>query len=1044
MPSSKSTYDLPPGAPPRAVKEEHIEYGFIGKLQNLKYEYRDDMRDRAALEKNFREKFEALNRVKLTDAEFARLLDEIVTPDVYTAAKTLRSINAFARDDGTPLNYTLVNIRDWCKNHFEVIRQLRINTDNSHHRYDVLILINGVPCVQIELKTLGVNPRRAMEQIVEYKNDPGNGYTKTLLCFMQLFIVSNRDRTYYFANNNARHFAFNADERFLPIYEFASEDNRKVTQIDEFAEHFLKKCDLGRTISRYMVLLAGEQKLMVMRPYQVYAVQHIVKCIDEDNGNGYIWHTTGSGKTLTSFKASTLLKENEHIHKCVFVVDRKDLDRQTREEFNKFQEGCVEENTNTAALVRRLLSESHADKVIVTTIQKLGLALDENSKRNKQRSRNGQATYKEQLEALTDKRIVFIFDECHRSQFGENHKAIKAFFPKAQLFGFTGTPIFEANATLQKIEDTQASMRTTEDLFQKQLHAYTITHAIEDGNVLRFHIDYFKPKPKNEKESKGGGKGEPKDDGPKPPFPKAAIVGEILAKHDAATGGRRFNAILATASINDAIEYHALFKALQAEKQASDPDFKPLNIACVFSPPAELAENEEAKKDINQLSSDLPQEQEDNKVEPEKKKQALESIVADYNARYGTNHRLSEFDLYYQDVQKRIKDQQWPEADLRKAFPNVPHHKIDITIVVDMLLTGFDSKFLNTLYVDKNLKHHGLIQAFSRTNRVLNGTKPYGNILDFRQQQDAVDTAIALFSGEKTGEQAREIWLVDKAPVVIQKLETAVQKLGDFMQSQGLACTPSAVANLKGDAARAAFITHFKEVQRLKTQLDQYTDLSEDNKASIEQVLPDENLRGFKGQYLETAKQLRDQQGKTGSKSGTADDPVDQLDFEFVLFASAVIDYDYIMGLITKFSEKGPGKSKMTREELIGLISADAKFMNERESIAEYIATLKAGEGLSETAIRDGYTRFKAEKNAKELAAIAAKHGLATAALQSFVDGIFDRMIFDGEQLTDLVAPLDLGFKARVQAELALMEDLHPLLTKRAGGREISGLSAYE
>jgi len=485
MPSGNFTYDNAPVMPAKGVKEEHIEYGFIGKLQNgLKYEYRPDIRDRATLEKNFREKFEALNRVRLTETEFARLLDEIVTSDVYAAAKTLRSINAFTRDDGTPLNYTLVNIKDWCKNHFEVIHQLRINTDNSHHRYDVLILINGVPCVQIELKTLGVNPRRAMEQIVEYKHDPGNGYTKTLLCFMQLFIVSNRDRTYYFANNNARHFAFNADERFLPVYEYADEENRKITRLDAFADAFLKKCDLGRTISRYMVLIASEQKLMIMRPYQVYAVKHMVTCIDDDNGNGYIWHTTGSGKTLTSFKAATLLKENEHIHKCVFVVDRKDLDRQTREEFNRFQEGCVEENTNTAALVRRLLSEDYADKVIVTTIQKLGLALDENSKRNKQRSKNGQATFKEQLAALKGKRIVFIFDECHRSQFGENHKAIKEFFPKAQLFGFTGTPIFEANASFQKIEDTQASMRTTEDLFQKQLHAYTITHAIEDNFSL--------------------------------------------------------------------------------------------------------------------------------------------------------------------------------------------------------------------------------------------------------------------------------------------------------------------------------------------------------------------------------------------------------------------------------------------------------------------------------------------------------------------------------------------------------------------------------
>lgn len=1041
MSTPKQTYDLPPLPPGLGVKEEHIEYGFIGKLQNLKYEYRPDIRDRAALEKNFREKFQALNRVNLTDSEFARLLDEIVTPDVYTAAKTLRTVNAFTRDDGTPLNYSLVNLKDWCKNHFEVINQLRVNTDNSHHRYDVILLINGVPCVQIELKTLGVNPRRAMEQIVDYKLDPGNGYTKTLLCFMQLFIVSNRDRTYYFANNNARHFAFNADERFLPIYEFAAEDNRKITQLDEFAEAFLKKCDLGRTISRYMVLLAGEQKLMVMRPYQVYAVQHIIKCIDENNGNGYIWHTTGSGKTLTSFKASTLLKENEHIYKCVFVVDRKDLDRQTREEFNKFQEGCVEENTNTGALVRRLLSDSSADKVIVTTIQKLGLALDENSTRNKQRSKNGRATYKEQLEALQDKRIVFIFDECHRSQFGENHKAIKAFFPKAQLFGFTGTPIFggpDGNATRVKIDGEVASYQTTEELFQKQLHAYTITHAIEDGNVLRFHVDYFKPKEE-------AGKKQPK---PGEALAKRAVIDAILAKHDAATGGRRFNAILATASINDAIEYHALFKTMQAEKlaesQAADPDFKPLNIACVFSPPAALAENEEARKDINQLASDLQQELEDNKVEPEKKKLALEAIVADYNARYGSSHRLSEFDLYYQDVQKRIKDQQWPEADLKKAFPNVAHHKIDITIVVDMLLTGFDSKYLNTLYVDKNLKHHGLIQAFSRTNRVLNGTKPYGNVLDFRQQQDAVDAAIGLFSGQKSGEQAREIWLVDKAPVVIEKLQTAVQKLDEFMSSQGLACAPSEVANLKGDAARAAFVTHFKEVQRLKTQLDQYTDLTDDHKASIEQVLPNESLRGFKGQYLATAKQLREQQGKAGGKDGAAEDPVDQLDFEFVLFASAVIDYDYIMGLIAKFSAKGPGKAKMTREELIGLISADAKFMNERDDIAQYIGTLQAGEGLSEAAIRDGYTRFKSEKNAKELAAIAAKHGLATAALQAFVEGILDRMIFDGEQLSDLLAPLDLGWKARTQAELALMEDLHPLLTKRAGARDISGLSAYE
>ena len=1015
--SATITYPQDPDPKPLVLNEQGIEAAFIQKLRDLKYTERPDIRDRAALESNFREKFEALNRVTLTDGEFARLLEEIITPDVFTAARTLRQINSFARDDGTPLNYTLVNIRDWCKNTFEVVHQLRINTDNSHHRYDVLLLINGVPCVQVELKTLGINPRRAMEQIVDYKNDAGNGYARTLLCFLQLFIVSNRDSTYYFANNEKQHFSFNQDERFLPIYQFADEVNKKITHLDDFTERFLKKCDLGKTISRYMVLIASEQKLMIMRPYQVYAVQHLVQCIDEDNGNGYIWHTTGSGKTLTSFKASTLLKGNEHIHKCLFVVDRKDLDRQTREEFNRFQEGCVEENTNTGTLVRRLLSEDYADKVIVTTIQKLGLALDENSKRNKQRTKNGQATYKEQLEALKDKRIVFIFDECHRSQFGDNHKAIKEFFPKAQLFGFTGTPIFPANATVPKIEGEVASLFTTNDLFQKQLHAYTITHAIEDQNVLKFHVDYFKPEGKNP---------------PKPgePIAKRAVIEAILAKHDAATAERRFNALLATASINDAIEYYSLFASIQAGKQAADPEFVPLNIACVFSPPAE------GNKDVQQIQEDLPQEKADNEVEPEKKKEALKSILSDYNTRYGTNHTIGEFDLYYQDVQKRIKDQQWPNAD----FPHA--QKIDITIVVDMLLTGFDSKYLNTLYVDKNLKHHGLIQAFSRTNRVLNGTKPYGNILDFRQQQEAVDAAITLFSGENTSEQAREIWLVDKAPVVIKKLEDAVKKLDGFMKTQGLDCAPTAVPNLKGDEARAAFINHFKEVQRLKTQLDQYTDLTPENAATIQQILPEENLRGFRGAYLETAQRLKAKQGKGEDQPGKSD--VDQIDFEFVLFASAVIDYDYIMGLIAKFANQTPGKVKMTRDQLVALIRGQSNLMDASDDIIAYVDSLKDVKGVSETAIREGYTRFKAEKNAKKLADIAQKHGLATAALESFVDSILDRMIFDGEKLSDLMTPLDLGWKARTQAELALMEDLHPLLTKRAGGRDISGLSAYE
>lgn len=987
------------------ASESQLEKGFISFLTDLKYTYREDIRDRKSLEANFRNKFDTLNRVKLSDAEFARLRDEIINPDVFIASKTLRQRNTFLREDGTELHYTLVEIRDWCKNEFEVISQLRINTENSNHRYDVIILINGLPVVQVELKTLEVSPRRAMQQIIDYRNEPGNGYTNSLLCFMQLFIVSNRSNTYYFANNRNQHFSFNADEQFLPIYQWASEDNKKITHLNEFSERFLAKCTLGEMISRYMVLVESEQKLMVMRPYQIYAVQSIVNCINQDRGNGYIWHTTGSGKTLTSFKASTLLKDNPKIEKCLFVVDRKDLDRQTREEFNKFQEGCVEENTNTEALVNRMLSNDYADKVIVTTIQKLGLALDPENRRK----------YKERLEPLSKKHLVFIFDECHRSQFGDNHTAIKQFFPNAQLFGFTGTPIFEQNASYTKVDGRQGSYQTTEDVFQKCLHSYTITHAIEDRNVLRFHIEFFK----------GEGNYTPKAG---EAIAQRAVVEAILSKHDGATNSRRFNAILATGSINNAIEYFRLFKEVQKQRISEDENYVPLNIACVFSPPAE------GNPDVKQIQEDLPQEKADNEVAPDEKKKALKEIISDYNAQYKTNHNIIEFDLYYQDVQQRIKDQKYTNADY-------PHsNKIDIVIVVDMLLTGFDSKYLNTLYVDKNLKYHGLIQAFSRTNRILNDSKPYGNVLDFRNQQVPVEEAIALFSGEETG-KAREIWLVDPASVVIDKYAKAVSALEQFMQSRGLECAPQDVNNLKGDLARAEFINHFKEVQRLKTQLDQYTDLDIENRDKIEDLLPLEDLRSFKSAYLETAKRLK---GKQGKEANDAIPEVQQLDFEFVLFASAVVDYDYIMGLIAKYTQKTPSKQKMSREQLINLLGSSANLLDERDDIADYINSLEVGKALTEKEIRAGYETFKEGKHNQELDTIARKHGLETMALKGFTEGIISRMIFDGEQLNDLLAPLELGWKERSKKELALMEDLVPQLKKLAQGHEISGLSAYE
>lgn len=991
------------------IREKQIEDNFIKRLCDLKYSYRPDICDRETLEQNFRVKFEQLNRVHLTDAEFDRLLDEITDSDVYASSKRLRERNTFIREDGTPLQYTLVNIKEWCKNEYEVVNQLRMNTRNSFQRYDVIILINGLPIVQIELKTLEVSPRRAMQQVVDYKNDTGNGYTNSLLCFMQLFVVSNQSRTYYFTNNNNPHFNFNADEQFLPVYQWADQKNNKISNLDDFSEVFLAKCKLGKMISQYMVLIASEQKLLIMRPYQIYAVNAIMDCINENRGNGYIWHTTGSGKTLTSFKASTLLKDNPSIEKCMFVVDRKDLDKQTREEFNRFQDGCVEENTNTENLVRRMLSDDYADKIIVTTIQKLGIALDPQNRNN----------YQERLLPLRDKRIVFIFDECHRSQFGENHKAIKAFFPNAQLFGFTGTPIFEENATYTQVTGEQAQYRTTEDVFQKELHAYTITNAIDDRNVLRFHVDYFKSE-ENSAEI---------DESTR----KQAIAEAIIKKHRAATGECRFNALFATASINDAIDYYHLLQQIQNE-QSLGAD--PLNITCVFTPPAE------GNKDILQLQEDLEQERKDNEIEPDKKKKALATIIENYNAQFGTNHTVSEFDVYYQDVQQRIKNQKYSNKDY-------PHkNKLDIVIVVDMLLTGFDSKYLNTLYVDKNLKHHGLIQAFSRTNRILNDTKPYGNILDFRGQQDAVDAAIALFSGEKA-DTARQVWLVEPAESINKKYKKAISDLRNFMSIHNLEFKASEVVNLRGDEAKAGFINYFKEVQRYKTQLSQYTDFVSVDDVNSQIVsepqvgygFTDEDLLAFRGAYLDLAYSLKKR--RENKKNEDVSDEIQDLDFEFILFASALIDYDYIMDLIARYAGT-PSKMKMTKDQLVSLVSSSANLIDERDDIIAYIDSLEGVNGKTEQEIKAGYEVFKTEKFAKELIVIADNHNLSVASLQSFVHTIVDRKIFDGEKLCELVAPLELGWKERTKKETAIMTDLIPLLKRMAEGQKISGLSAYE
>lgn len=988
-------------------KESQIEQHFIRHLEGLGYKYCKNIKDRASLEANFRNKFEALNNVRLTDGEFKRLMENIVSSDVYKASKTLRDKVEVVHDDGTTQFYPLVNLQNWCKNDYEVINQLRINTHSSYHRYDVIILVNGLPLVQVELKAHGVSPRVAIKQIVDYKNDRENGYEHTLLAFMQLFIVSNEADTFYFANNPRKALTFDEKEQFLPICRWADEQNKKVANLHEFAREVLRKCALGELISRYMVLVETERKLLIMRPYQIYAVKKMVECIENNSGNGYIWHTTGSGKTLTSFKAATLLKDNPHIAKCLFVVDRKDLDKQTREEFNKFQKDCVEENTNTGELVRRMLSDEYKDKIIVTTIQKLGLALDKKNQRlDKLRER------------FAGQRVVFIFDECHRSQFGEYHRAIRDFFPRAQLFGFTGTPIFAENATRTKIEGREASALTTEDIFQKPLHTYAITHAIEDKSVLPFDVSFFRLQRDGSFDTGN--------------VPKKIIVEKILEVHDKVSDNRRFNALFATASINDAIEYCQAFDEIQFERGEHDSSYKPLRIACLFSPPAE------GNRDIMQIQEELDQERQDNQVDPLGKKEALRRIISIYRKTYGGNFCIEEFDRYNSDVQQRIK---------RQGREDVPREqKIDITIVVDMLLTGFDSKYLNTLYVDKGLQYHGLIQAFSRTNRVLNDRKPFGKILDFRAQSaDALNTAVKLFSGERDkSKDAAKIWLTKSAEEVVELLDVAVQRLYTMMKSHGLEPEPEEVPNLKGDAARAEFVEIFKDVQRPVLQLDQYIDIPPELQARINAIMPPEKRLAFRTAYLELGRELR-QKGAAESPDDASEptDVMQDIDFELVLFASAIIDYDYIISLIARMvNEKEPERREVTREEIVALLRSHSNLPEDREDILEFVRHPEVINGRTADEISDEFRRFREAKWHRQLQELAHRYGVDQEGLSEFIESTLRVMRYDDSHLSDLFTDEGLGWRDRVAKKNALRADLVPLIRLRAAGQEIDNLPA--
>ena len=639
--------------------EAALEECLIKKLVENGYEH-VEIKDEQELKRNLKSQLEKFNKVKLEEDEFDKILIHLESGTIFDKAKKLRDKYELRRNDKL-IYIEFLNKKDWCKNLFQVTSQVTMKK-KYENRYDVTILINGLPLVQIELKKRGVELKVAFNQVNRYRMHSYKG----LFNYIQIFVISNGVNTKYYANNK--------DLSFKYTFFWKDRNNRNISNLNEFAETFLEKCHLSKMIAKYMVLNETNKALMVLRSYQYYAVEAILDKALNTKQNGYVWHTTGSGKTLTSFKVSQILAGEESIDKIIFVVDRKDLDYQTTTEFNSFAPDSVDGTINTHVLLEQLLDST---KMIVTTIQKLTRAVER---------------HKTRLQSVKDQKIILMFDECHRSQFGEMHKKITEYFTNLQYFGFTGTPIFSVNAN---------NNRTTKDIFGEKLHTYVIKDAIKDENVLGFSVEYlgkYRNKSNLDIEVEAIDTKEVMESNDR----LEKIVDYIIANHDKKTFKREFNGIFAVNSIEVLTKYYEIFKR-------KDHDLK---IATIFS----YNNNEEIKG-------------------AEHSRDKLERYIEDYNEMFGTNFSTDLFNAYYVDVSKRAKDKQ-----------------IDILLVVNMFLTGFDNKYLNTLYVDKNLQYHGLVQAYSRTNRVLNEKKKHGNIVCFRNLKKVTDEAIKLYSNENSSE----------------------------------------------------------------------------------------------------------------------------------------------------------------------------------------------------------------------------------------------------------------------------------------------------
>lgn len=874
------------------------------------------------LKTNLKKQLEIHNKLELSDREFAKVLNHLDKGNVFERAKTLRDRFALTRDDGSKCYIQFFNTEHWCQNQYQVTNQITIE-GKYQNRYDVTLLINGLPLVQIELKRRGVELKEAFNQINRYQRH-SFWAESGLFNYVQLFVISNGVNTKYYANNRK--------QSFKQTFFWADKDNNKITHLDDFADAFLERCHVSKMIAKYIVLHESDKILMALRPYQYYAVEAIVDRVKNGRSNGYIWHTTGSGKTLTSYKAAQILTALPKVHKVVFVVDRADLDYQTTREFNFFSEGSVDGTNNTQALVKQMAGDS---SLIVTTIQKLNTAI--------------KATRHEAaMEALKDKRVVFIFDECHRSQFGDTHKNIVGFFSKAQMFGFTGTPIFKDNAT-----SNEHGKRTTEDLFGECLHKYVITNAIADDNVLPFSIEYWgKLKRKD-----GSLIDEQVASINKKEFFESLerienIVDWIVANHGRKTHNKQFSAMLCVSSKEALMSYYETFRR---KKEAGEHD---LRVATIFT----YGTNEE-DADADGLIGDPNFDIKTDDSKSKHSREKLEEYVADYNALYQTKHSVKDskaFYTYYKDIAKRMKERD------REDFKD--KDRCDILLVVNMYLTGFDAKKLNTLYVDKNLKYHGLIQAFSRTNRTLGELKSQGNVVCFRNLKGNADQAIGLFSNVNAETQV----FIEPYEHYVELFNGAVEVLRELVE------TPAAVDALIDEASQAAFVKAFRALMRTLNVLKSFTEF-----VWSDLDLGEQEFEDYKSKYLDIYDRTRSQE-ETGASI------VEELDFELELIHRDEINVAYILKLLAdllkqKNDAEQAGEYEKSKQNILNLLGKESQLRSKRELIEQFINDYMPQLSV-DADVGEAFSQFWSEQKLAKLKTLCEKEQLAEGAVKAMMD----------------------------------------------------------